>query len=88
MSTGNLDKTTAAGIMEIFQELAQEGKCVIAVTHSIDFSESGCGVPAGEVEAGAVLGRVVWKCLFVYSDADFDVMCGILFLFREDCAIL
>ena len=36
MSTGNLDKTTAAGIMEIFQELAQEGKCVIAVTHSTE----------------------------------------------------
>lgn len=37
--TGNLDENTATGIMEIFQELAQEGKCVIAVTHSIDFSE-------------------------------------------------
>lgn len=37
--TGNLDENTAAGIMEIFQELAQEGKCVIAVTHSVDFSE-------------------------------------------------
>lgn len=37
--TGNLDENTAAGIMEIFQDLAAEGKCVIAVTHSIDFSE-------------------------------------------------
>lgn len=37
--TGNLDENTAAGIMGIFQELAREGKCVIAVTHSIDFSE-------------------------------------------------
>ena len=37
--TGNLDENTAAGIMEIFQELAREGKCVIAVTHSVDFSE-------------------------------------------------
>ena len=37
--TGNLDENTAAGIMEIFRELAQEGKCIIAVTHSVDFSE-------------------------------------------------
>ena len=37
--TGNLDENTAAGIMDIFRELAQEGKCVIAVTHSVDFSE-------------------------------------------------
>ena len=37
--TGNLDENTAAGIMGIFQELAREGKCVIAVTHSVDFSE-------------------------------------------------
>lgn len=37
--TGNLDEDTAAGIMEIFQELAGEGKCVIAVTHSASFAE-------------------------------------------------
>ena len=37
--TGSLDENTTAGIMEIVQELAQDGKCVIAVTHSIDFSE-------------------------------------------------
>ena len=37
--TGNLDENTAVGIMAIFQELAREGKCVIAVTHSIAFSE-------------------------------------------------
>ncbi|MBD5153682.1 MAG: ABC transporter ATP-binding protein [Oscillibacter sp.] len=37
--TGNLDEDTAAGIMNIFQELAGEGKCVIAVTHSAEFAE-------------------------------------------------
>ncbi|MGW4203469.1 ABC transporter ATP-binding protein [Streptomyces sp. NPDC004726] len=33
--TGNLDEDTAAGIIEIFQELAHEqNKCVVVVTHS------------------------------------------------------
>lgn len=33
--TGNLDKETAADIITIFQKLAkEEGKCIIAVTHS------------------------------------------------------
>ena len=33
--TGNLDADTAAGIVEVFRELAHEqGKCVIVVTHS------------------------------------------------------
>ncbi len=37
--TGNLDADTAKGIVEIFKELAHEdGKCVIAVTHSQEFS--------------------------------------------------
>ncbi len=37
--TGNLDADTAQGIVEVFQELAhQDGKCVIAVTHSQEFS--------------------------------------------------
>ena len=37
--TGNLDGDTAQGIIELFQELAhQDGKCVIAVTHSQDFA--------------------------------------------------
>ena len=37
--TGNLDGDTAQGIIELFRELAhQDGKCVIAVTHSQDFA--------------------------------------------------
>ena len=37
--TGNLDADTAKGIVEIFKELAHtDGKCVIAVTHSQEFS--------------------------------------------------
>ncbi|NBK77681.1 ABC transporter ATP-binding protein [bacterium D16-76] len=37
--TGNLDADTAKGIVAIFKELAHEdGKCVIAVTHSLEFS--------------------------------------------------
>lgn len=37
--TGNLDTDTAAGIMDIFHRLAEEGKCVIAVTHSQAFAD-------------------------------------------------
>lgn len=38
--TGNLDVDTAREIIGIFKSLAHDdGKCVIAVTHSIDFSE-------------------------------------------------
>lgn len=37
--TGNLDDKTACEVMKIFQNLAHEdGKCVIAVTHSRDFA--------------------------------------------------
>ncbi len=37
--TGNLDADTAKGIVEIFKELAhKDGKCVVAVTHSQEFS--------------------------------------------------
>ena len=37
--TGNLDADTAKGIVEVFKELAhQDGKCVIAVTHSQEFA--------------------------------------------------
>lgn len=37
--TGNLDADTAKGIIEVFKELAnQDGKCVIAVTHSQEFA--------------------------------------------------
>lgn len=32
--SGNLDDKTEKGIMEIFRDLANEGKCVIIVTHS------------------------------------------------------
>jgi len=32
--TGNLDKQTEEEILEIFKKLAQEGKCIIIVTHS------------------------------------------------------
>ena len=38
--TGNLDVKTAEEIIKIFLNLAHdEGKCVIAVTHSVEFSE-------------------------------------------------
>lgn len=38
--TGNLDADTAKEIIDIFKSLAHDdGKCVIAVTHSSDFSE-------------------------------------------------
>ena len=37
--TGNLDADTAKGIVQVFRELAHEdGKCVIAVTHSQEFA--------------------------------------------------
>ena len=32
--TGNLDRETQKDIMEIFRELANQGKCVILVSHS------------------------------------------------------
>lgn len=38
--TGNLDKDTQEEIMEIFKQLASEGKCVIIVTHSSDVAAS------------------------------------------------
>ena len=34
--TGNLDRDTQKEIMEIFRELANQGKCVILVSHSAD----------------------------------------------------
>ena len=34
--TGNLDRDTQKEIMEIFRELANQGKCVILVSHSPD----------------------------------------------------
>lgn len=38
--TGNLDAETAQGIIQIFMDLAhKDGKCVIAVTHSVDFAK-------------------------------------------------
>ena len=37
--TGNLDRDTQAEIMEIFRELANNGKCVILVSHSPDVAE-------------------------------------------------
>ena len=36
--TGNLDSETQGEIMEIFRELADNGKCVILVSHSADVS--------------------------------------------------
>ena len=38
--TGNLDKETQDEIMEIFRELAQNGKCVILVSHSPDVAKA------------------------------------------------
>lgn len=38
--TGNLDRDTQSEIMEIFRELANQGKCVILVSHSPDVAES------------------------------------------------
>ena len=37
--TGNLDRDTQSEIMEIFRELANQGKCVILVSHSPDVAE-------------------------------------------------
>lgn len=37
--TGNLDKETEDAIMQIFKTLAQEGKCIILVTHSKEVAE-------------------------------------------------
>ena len=37
--TGNLDRETQAEIMEIFRELANQGKCVILVSHSPDVAD-------------------------------------------------
>lgn len=38
--TGNLDRETQEEIMEIFRMLADEGKCIIIVTHSKEVAES------------------------------------------------
>lgn len=38
--TGNLDKETQDEIMEIFRDLANQGKCVILVSHSPDVAEA------------------------------------------------
>ena len=37
--TGNLDRDTQKEIMDIFRELANQGKCVILVSHSHDVAE-------------------------------------------------
>lgn len=37
--TGNLDRETQKEIMEIFRELADQGKCVIIVSHSPDVAD-------------------------------------------------
>ena len=37
--TGNLDRDTQREIMEIFRDLANQGKCVILVSHSPDVAE-------------------------------------------------
>lgn len=37
--TGNLDRETQKEIMDIFRELANQGKCVILVSHSPDVAE-------------------------------------------------
>ena len=38
--TGNLDGETQREIMEIFRDLAQQGKCVILVSHSPQVAEA------------------------------------------------
>ena len=37
--TGNLDRDTQKEIMDIFRELANQGKCVILVSHSPEVAE-------------------------------------------------
>ena len=37
--TGNLDRDTQKEIIEIFRELANQGKCVILVSHSPDVAD-------------------------------------------------
>jgi putative ABC transport system ATP-binding protein len=36
--TGNLDSTTSAGIMDLFEQLYQEGQTIIMVTHEADIA--------------------------------------------------
>lgn len=37
--TGNLDRETQKEIMDIFRQLADQGKCVILVSHSPDVAD-------------------------------------------------
>jgi putative ABC transport system ATP-binding protein len=39
--TGSLDSATAAGVMSIFEGLAQEGRTVFMVTHDKDIAKRG-----------------------------------------------
>jgi len=50
--TGNLDSDTQREIMQIFRELADQGKCVILVSHSPEVAEM-CDVRYELVKAGA-----------------------------------
>lgn len=38
--TGNLDRETQEEIMQIFRELADQGKCVIIVSHSREVADA------------------------------------------------
>ncbi|MBQ3334423.1 MAG: ABC transporter ATP-binding protein [Eubacteriaceae bacterium] len=57
--TGNLDQATQMEIMELFRHLADEGKCVIIVTHSATIAEQAdvCVDLAALKQAGAARGQ-------------------------------
>ncbi len=53
--TGNLDLATQTDIIDMLTDLAEEGKCVIIVTHSPDVAQ--CVDQIYELKAAAVSGR-------------------------------
>lgn len=54
--TGNLDSKTAVEVMQLFQELNEEGTCVVIVTHEpdiADYTERIVRIRDGQVESDA-----------------------------------
>ena len=57
--TGNMDQKTGAGILNLFDQLNQQGQAIIMVTHSPEVAER-----AGEIiflQDGAIVDRVKQK---------------------------
>jgi len=53
--TGNLDSASARGVMELFLEVAGEGKTVVVVTHDSRVAEMGDRIV--EMQAGRIVGE-------------------------------